>query len=83
MLRSRFAIRSKVICSMFPGCSTALNELLNSIADNPQAERFVINIVKTAVKNDGVIGSVGKLLRLSSNFSDSSKKRGQTPLSKS
>ncbi|MEI7694399.1 MAG: hypothetical protein WCI64_01965 [Chlorobium sp.] len=60
-----------------PGMLTALNELVNSIADNPQAERFVINIVKTAVKNDGMISSVGKLLRLSTSFGDSSKRRGQ------
>ena len=39
----------------------------------------MLNIVKTAVKNDGVIGSVSKLLKLSSNFSDSAKKRAQRP----
>jgi hypothetical protein len=74
-----FKIRDQVKSDLqhVPGMLSALNELLNSIADNPQAERFVLNIVKTAVKNDGVIGSVGKLLRLSSNFSDTSKRRGQ------
>ncbi len=74
-----FKIRDQVKNDLqhVPGMLTALNELLNSIADNPQAERFVINIVKTAVRNDGMIGSVGKLLRLSSNFGDSSKKRTQ------
>jgi hypothetical protein len=74
-----FKIRDQVKSDLqhVPGMLTALNELINSIADNPQAERFVINIVKTAVKNDGVIGSVGKLLRLSSSFGESSKKRGQ------
>lgn len=56
---------------------TALNELLNNIADNPQAERFVMNIVKTAVRNDGVFGSVGKLLQLSSNFGMTGKKKTQ------
>ncbi len=76
-----FKIRDQVKSDLqhVPGMLNALNELLNSIADNPQAERFVINIVKTAVKNDGVIGSVSKLLKLSSNFSDSAKKRTQRP----
>jgi hypothetical protein len=76
-----FKIRDQVKSDLqhVPGMLTALNELLNSIADNPQAERFVINIVKTAVKNDGVIGSVGKLLRLSSSLGESSKKRGPRP----
>jgi len=66
-----------------PGMLTALNELVNSIADNPQAERFVINIVKTAVRNDGMISSVGKLLRLSTSFSDNPKRRGQRPAPRS
>jgi hypothetical protein len=76
-----FKIRDQVKSDLqhVPGMLTALNELLNSIADNPQAERFVLNIVKTAVKNDGVIGSVGKLLRLSSSFSDTGKRRVQRP----
>ncbi|MEI6756945.1 MAG: hypothetical protein WCK85_03750 [Chlorobium sp.] len=65
-----------------PGMLTALNELLISISDNPQAERFVLNIVKTAVKNDGMIGSVGKLMRLSSSFGGGNKKKGQRPSSK-
>jgi hypothetical protein len=80
-----FKIRDQVKSDLqhVPGMLTALNELLNSIADNPQAERFVINIVKTAVKNDGVIGSVGKLIRLSSSFSDTSKKRSQRSSPKS
>ncbi|MFZ4524533.1 MAG: hypothetical protein ACOYOE_03045 [Chlorobium sp.] len=74
-----FKIRDQVKNDLqhVPGMLTALNELLNSIADNPQAERFVINIVKTAVRNDGMIGSVGKLLRLSSNFGETSKRRTQ------
>ena len=79
-----FKIRDQVKSDLqhVPGMLTALNELLNSIADNPQAERFVLNIVKTAVKNDGVIGSVGKLLRLSSSFSENAKKRPQRPAPK-
>jgi len=80
-----FKIRDQVKSDLqhVPGMLTALNELLNSIADNPQAERFVINIVKTAVKNDGVIGSMGKLLRLSASFGESSKRRGQRSAAKS
>ena len=76
-----FKIREQVKNDLqhVPGMLNALNELLNSIADNPQAERFVINIVKTAVRNDGMIGSVGKLLRLSSNFGETSKRRTQRP----
>jgi hypothetical protein len=58
-----------------PGMLSALNELLTNISDNPQAERFVMNIVKTAVRNDGMIGSVGKLIKLSSNFGSSGKKK--------
>ncbi len=79
-----FKIRDQVKSDLqhVPGMLTALNELLNSIADNPQAERFVINIVKTAVRNDGMIGSVGKLLRLSSSFGETSKRRPQRPSSK-
>ncbi len=79
-----FKIRDQVKSDLqhVPGMLSALNELLNSIADNPQAERFVINIVKTAVRNDGMIGSVGKLLRLSSSFGDTTKRRPQRPSSK-
>jgi hypothetical protein len=43
---------------------TAVNELLTNIAGNPQAERFVMNAIKTAVENDGIIGSVGKIIKL-------------------
>ena len=57
-----------------PGMLTALNELVISISDNPQAERFVLNIIKTAVRNDGMIGSVSKLMKLSSSFGGSGKK---------
>jgi hypothetical protein len=45
---------------------TAVNELLANIADNPQAERFVMNAIKTAVRNDGVLGSLGKIFKLTS-----------------
>ena len=65
-----------------PGMLTALSELVTNIADNPQAERFVINIVKTAVKNDGMIGSVSKLLKLSNSFGDGSKRKGERSASK-
>ncbi len=57
-----------------PGMLTALNELVISISDNPQAERFVLNIVKTAVRNDGMIGSVSKLMKLTSSFGGGGKK---------
>jgi hypothetical protein len=43
---------------------TALNELLANIAGNPMAERFVMNAIKTAVVNDGVIGSLGKIIKM-------------------
>jgi hypothetical protein len=79
-----FKIRDQIKSDLqhVPGMLSALNELLNSIADNPQAERFVINIVKTAVRNDGVIGSVGKLLRLSNSFGENQKRRRQRSAAK-
>ena len=79
-----FKIRDQIKSDLqhVPGMLSALNELLTSIADNPQAERFVINIVKTAVRNDGVIGSVGKLLRLSTSFGENPKRRGQKSAAK-
>ena len=43
---------------------TALNELLSNIAGNPLAERFVMNAIKTAVVNDGVLGSLGKIVKM-------------------
>jgi hypothetical protein len=58
-----------------PGMLTAINELLTNIADNPQAERFVMNIVKTAVRNDGMFGSVSKLIKISSSFASQPKKK--------
>ncbi len=65
-----------------PGMLTALNELLTNIADNPQAERFVMNLVKTAVRNDGMFGSVGKLIKISSNFAAPPKKKTAKPAPK-
>lgn len=47
---------------------TALNELLANIAGNPQAERFVISAITAAVENDGVLGSISKMLRLTTGF---------------
>lgn len=55
---------------------TALNELLANIAGNPQAERFVMTAITTAVRNDGVLGSIGKMLKLTTGFgSGGGKKR--------
>jgi hypothetical protein len=65
-----------------PGMLSALNELLTNISDNPQAERFVMNIVKTAVRNDGMFGSVGKLIKISSNFASPPKKKTVKPSQK-
>lgn len=47
---------------------SAINELVSNIADNPQAEKFVLNAIQTAVKNDGILGSMGKMLKLTSSF---------------
>jgi len=47
---------------------TAMNELLANIAGNPQAERFVMTAITTAVRNDGVLGSIGKMLKLTTGF---------------
>lgn len=47
---------------------TAVNELLANIAGNPQAERFVMTAITTAVRNDGVLGSIGKMLKLTTGF---------------
>lgn len=52
----------------------AANELITNIADNPQAEKFVINAIQTAVRNDGIIGSVSKLMKLGSSFAPPQKK---------
>lgn len=45
---------------------TAVNELITNISDNPLAERFVMNAIKTAVKNDGVLGSLSKIIKMTS-----------------
>ncbi len=47
---------------------TALSDLVTNIADNPQAEKFVLNAIQTAVKNDGILGSMGKILKLTTGF---------------
>lgn len=58
---------------------SAINELVSNIADNPQAEKFVLNAIQTAVKNDGILGSVGKMLKLTTSFGP----MGKTPPGKS
>ncbi|MBF0585777.1 hypothetical protein INT08_00635 [Prosthecochloris sp. N3] len=57
----------------------AANELISNIADNPQAEKFVMNAIQTAVKNDGIIGSFGKLLKMGSSFGPMGKKPSSGP----
>lgn len=57
----------------------AANELITNIADNPQAEKFVINAIQTAVRNDGIIGSFTKLMKLGSSFAPPQKK-GKGPV---
>lgn len=52
---------------------TAMNELLANIAGNPQAERFVMTAITTAVRNDGVLGSIGKMLKLTTGFGSDKK----------
>ncbi|TCD47845.1 hypothetical protein [Chlorobium sp. N1] len=44
---------------------TAVNELVSNIAGNPHAEQFVMTAIKTAVRNDGVLGSIGKMIQMS------------------
>ncbi len=53
---------------------TALSDLVTNIADNPQAEKFVLNAIQTAVKNDGILGSMGKILKLTTGFGPAGKK---------
>ncbi|MEI8031860.1 MAG: hypothetical protein WCH05_00720 [Chlorobiaceae bacterium] len=79
----RFRDQVKQDLQHVPGMLNALNELLSNISENPQAERFVMNIVKTAVQNDGMIGSVGKLIKLSSSFNAAPKRKAQGPTPKS
>ncbi len=56
---------------------TAVNELIANIADNPKAEKFVLNAIQTAVKNDGILGSVGKMLKMTTSFAPGTKKPAQ------
>lgn len=58
---------------------TALNELLSNIAGNPMAERFVMNAIKTAVVNDGVLGSLGKIIKMTGFGSGGGKKSSRPP----
>jgi hypothetical protein len=58
---------------------TALNELLSNIAGNPLAERFIMNAIKTAVVNDGVLGSLGKIIKMTSGGKRSSKPPAHEP----
>jgi hypothetical protein len=53
---------------------TALNELVSNIAGNPQAEKFVMAALTTAVRNDGVLGSISKILKLTTNFGGGGRK---------
>jgi len=55
---------------------TAVNELIANIADNPKAEKFVLNAIQTAVKNDGILGSVGKMLKMTTSFAPRPRKTG-------
>ncbi|HHE32090.1 MAG TPA: hypothetical protein ENL07_05540 [Chlorobaculum parvum] len=59
---------------------TALNELLANIAGNPMAERFVMNAIKTAVVNDGMIGSLGKIMKMTG-LGGGGGKKSQQPVS--
>jgi hypothetical protein len=58
---------------------TALNELLSNIAGNPMAERFVMNAIKTAVANDGVLGSLSKIIKMTGFGSGGGKKSSRPP----
>lgn len=55
---------------------SAINELISNIADNPKAEKFVMNAIQTAVKNDGILGSVGKMLKMTSSLGPMGKRGG-------
>ena len=59
---------------------SALNELLANIAGNPHAERFVMNAIRTAVANDGVIGSLGKIIKMTGFGSGGGKKSSKPPV---
>ncbi len=60
---------------------SAINELVTNIADNPQAEKFVLNAIQTAVKNDGILGSMGKMLKLTTSFGPMGNKPPEQPSS--
>lgn len=55
---------------------SAINELISNIADNPKAEKFVMNAIQTAVKNDGILGSVGKMLKMTTSLGPMGKRGG-------
>jgi hypothetical protein len=42
----------------------ALNELITNLAENPQAQNLVIQTIATAVKNDGLLGTMLKAMSL-------------------
>jgi len=53
---------------------TAMNELVSNIAGNPQAEQFVMTAIKTAVRNDGVLGTIGNVVKMTSSGMGGAKK---------
>lgn len=54
---------------------TAASELLSNVAGNPKAEKFVMNAIHTAVKNDGILGSVGNMIRMAKSMGGTDKNR--------
>ena len=55
---------------------TAVNELVSNIAGNPQAEQFVMTAIKTAVRNDGVLGTISNVVKMTSGGMGGPKKSG-------
>lgn len=53
---------------------TAMNELVSNIAGNPQAEQFVMTAIKTAVRNDGVLGTLSNVVKMTSSGMGGAKK---------
>lgn len=47
----------------FSNAILAVNELLQNIAKNKETQNFVIQVVETAVKNDGILGALFKGLQ--------------------
>ncbi len=47
----------------FSSAILAVNELLQNIAKNKETQNFVIQVVETAVKNDGILGALFKGLQ--------------------